>query len=68
MTAAGAVATHDVLVSMPTCPALAAAVQIGDTGTLRIDKFDFHHPFFIPCTLGVALAVWCGFVLGSFTL
>ena len=28
----------------------------------------FNHPFFIPGTLGVALAVCFGFVLGSFML
>ncbi|EMX9013704.1 C4-dicarboxylate transporter, partial [Escherichia coli] len=47
---------------------LVAAVQMDDTGTTRIGKFVFNHPFFIPGTLGVALAVCFGFVLGSFML
>ena len=49
-------------------PTLVAAVQMDDTGTTRIGKFVFNHPFFIPGTLGVALAVCFGFVLGSFML
>ncbi len=53
---------------LPTYPTLVAAVQMDDTGTTRIGKFLFNHPFFIPGTLGVALAVCFGFVLGSFML
>lgn len=53
---------------LPTYPTLVAAVQMDDTGTTRIGKFVFNHPFFIPGTLGVALAVCFGFVLGSFML
>ncbi len=40
---------------LPTYPTLVAAeVQMDDTGTTRIGKFVFNHPFFIPGTLGVA--------------
>ena len=53
---------------LPTYPTLVAAVQMDDTGTTRIGIFVFNHPFFIPGTLGVALAVCFGFVLGSFML
>ena len=53
---------------LPTYPTLVAAVQMDDTGTTRIGKFVFNHPFFIPGTLGVALAVCFGFLLGSFML
>ncbi|NYN19046.1 C4-dicarboxylate transporter, partial [Salmonella enterica subsp. enterica serovar Typhimurium] len=49
-------------------PTLVAAVQMDDTGTTRIGKFVFNHPFFIPGTLGVVLAVCFGFLLGSFML
>ena len=57
-----------VLFILPTYPTLVAAVQMDDTGTTRIGKFVFNHPFFIPGTLGVALAVCFGFLLGSVML
>ncbi|WP_016603166.1 anaerobic C4-dicarboxylate transporter, partial [Yersinia pestis] len=41
---------------LPTYPTLVAAVQMDDTGTTRIGRFVFNHPFFIPGTIGVALA------------
>ncbi|MGG7125886.1 C4-dicarboxylate transporter, partial [Salmonella enterica subsp. enterica] len=47
---------------------LVAAVQMDDTRTTRIGKFVFNHPFYIPGTLGVVLAVCFGFLLGSFML
>lgn len=47
---------------------LVAAVQMDDTGTTCIGKFVFNYLFFILGTLGVALAVCFGFVLGSFML
>ncbi|MEI8549358.1 C4-dicarboxylate transporter, partial [Escherichia coli] len=47
---------------------LVAAVQMDDRGTPRIGKFVFNEPYFIPGTLGVAVAVCFGFVLGSFIL
>ncbi|CNG12062.1 anaerobic C4-dicarboxylate transporter [Yersinia intermedia] len=50
---------------LPTYPTLVAAVQMDDTGTTRIGRFVFNHPFFIPGTIGVALAVCFGFVMGS---
>ena len=53
---------------LPTYPTLVAAVQMDDTGTTRIGRFVFNHPFFIPGTLGVALAVCFGFVMGSLVL
>lgn len=53
---------------LPTYPTLVAAVQMDDTGTTRIGRFVFNHPFFIPGTLGVALAVCFGFVMGGLVL
>ncbi|EEP96786.1 anaerobic C4-dicarboxylate transporter [Yersinia aldovae] len=53
---------------LPTYPTLVAAVQMDDTGTTRIGRFVFNHPFFIPGTIGVALAVCFGFVMGSLVL
>ncbi|EKN6359766.1 anaerobic C4-dicarboxylate transporter [Yersinia enterocolitica] len=53
---------------LPTYPTLVAAVQMDDTGTTRIGRFVFNHPFFIPGTIGVALAVCFGFVMGGMVL
>ncbi|HHL2498797.1 TPA: anaerobic C4-dicarboxylate transporter [Yersinia enterocolitica] len=53
---------------LPTYPTLVAAVQMDDTGTTRIGRFVFNHPFFIPGTIGVALAVFFGFVMGGLVL
>ncbi len=53
---------------LPTYPTLVAAVQMDDTGTIRIGRFVFNHPFFIPGTIGVALAVCFGFVMGGLVL
>ncbi len=56
------------LLILPTYPTLVAAVQMDDTGTTRIGRFVFNHPFFIPGTIGVALAVCFGFVMGGLVL
>lgn len=53
---------------LPTYPTLVAAVQMDDTGTTRIGKLVFNHPFFIPGTIGVALSVCFGFLIGSVVL
>ncbi|NRN29396.1 anaerobic C4-dicarboxylate transporter [Photorhabdus heterorhabditis] len=53
---------------LPTYPTLVAAVQMDDTGTTRIGRFVFNHPFFIPGTIGVALAVAFGFLFGGIIL
>ncbi|MGP9289832.1 anaerobic C4-dicarboxylate transporter [Yersinia pestis] len=53
---------------LPTYPTLVAAVQMDDTGTTRIGRFVFNHPFFIPGTIRVALAVCFGFVMGGLVL
>lgn len=53
---------------LPTYPTLVAAVQMDDTGTTRIGKLVFNHPFFIPGTIGVTLSVCFGFLLGSLVL
>ncbi len=53
---------------LPTYPTLVAAVQMDDTGTTRIGRFVFNHPFFIPGTIAVALAVTFGFLFGGMVL
>lgn len=53
---------------LPTYPTLVAAVQMDDTGTTRIGRFVFNHPFFIPGTVAIVLAVLFSFALGSLIL
>ncbi|WP_237385388.1 anaerobic C4-dicarboxylate transporter [Xenorhabdus sp. Sc-CR9] len=53
---------------LPTYPTLVAAVQMDDTGTTRIGRFVFNHPFFIPGTIAVVFAVTFGFLLGGIIL
>ncbi len=51
---------------LPAYPTLLAAVQMDDTGTTRIGRFVFNHPFLVPGTINIAVTV--GFVLGSLIL
>ncbi|MFA9445763.1 anaerobic C4-dicarboxylate transporter [Egicoccus sp. AB-alg6-2] len=53
---------------LPTYPTLLAAVEMDDTGSTRIGKFVFNHPFIIPGLINIALAVVFGFVIGSIVL
>ncbi|WP_276882133.1 anaerobic C4-dicarboxylate transporter [Campylobacter cuniculorum] len=48
---------------LPTYPTLLGAVQMDDTGSTRIGKFIFNHPFFIPGILAIAIAVILGFLI-----
>ncbi|WP_413530225.1 anaerobic C4-dicarboxylate transporter [Rahnella inusitata] len=68
LTAVGSFAAVSGLFILPTYPTLVAAVQMDDTGTTRIGRFVFNHPFFIPGTVGVFLSVLFAFGLGSFIL
>lgn len=53
---------------LPTYPTLLAAVEFDDTGSTRIGKYVFNHPFIIPGTLTIIFAVILGFVFGSIVL
>ncbi len=48
---------------LPTYPTLLAAVEFDDTGSTRIGKYVFDHPFIIPGTITITLAVIFGFLL-----
>lgn len=48
---------------LPTYPTLLGAVQMDDTGSTRIGKFIFNHPFFIPGILAIVIAVILGFLI-----
>ena len=68
LTAVASFAAVSGLFILPTYPTLVAAVQMDDTGTTRIGRFVFNHPFFIPGTMAVIFAVCFGFLFGSFML
>jgi anaerobic C4-dicarboxylate transporter DcuA len=48
---------------LPTYPTLLAAVQMDDTGSTRIGKYVFNHPFFLPGVLAIAISVALGFIM-----
>jgi len=50
---------------LPTYPTLLAAVEMDDTGSTRIGKYVFNHPFFIPGVVTIASAVALGFTFGG---
>ncbi|XVX20893.1 anaerobic C4-dicarboxylate transporter [Actinomycetota bacterium] len=53
---------------LPTYPTLLAAVEMDDTGTTRIGKAVFNHPFLIPGILAIAFSVALGFLFGAVIL
>jgi len=53
---------------LPTYPTLLAAVEFDDTGTTRIGKYVFDHPFIIPGTLAVGISVALAFLIGPIVL
>jgi anaerobic C4-dicarboxylate transporter DcuA len=53
---------------LPTYPTLIAAVEMDDTGTTKIGKYVFNHPFLVPGAINITLAVALGYLFGSFIL
>lgn len=53
---------------LPTYPTLLAAVEFDDTGSTRIGKYVFDHPFLIPGTLTIIFAVILAYVFASIIL
>lgn len=53
---------------LPTYPTLLAAVEMDDTGSTRVGRAIFDHPFMIPGIVNIALAVGLGFLFGSLML
>jgi len=53
---------------LPTYPTLLAAVEFDDTGSTRIGKYVFDHPFLIPGTASIALSVVIGFMIAPIVL
>lgn len=50
---------------LPTYPTLLAAVEMDDTGSTRVGKAVFNHPFMIPGVVNIVIAVAFGFLFGS---
>jgi anaerobic C4-dicarboxylate transporter DcuA len=61
--AIAAFAAVSALFVLPTYPTLLAAIEFDDTGSTRIGKYVFNHPFLIPGVLTITLAVGFGFLL-----
>lgn len=66
--AIAAFAAVSALFVLPTYPTLLAAVEMDDTGSTRIGKFVFNHPFLIPGVVAISLSVLFGFLLSSVVL
>lgn len=66
--AIAAFAAVSALFVLPTYPSLLAAVEFDDTGSTRIGKYVFDHPFLIPGTCTIILAVIFGFIFGNIIL
>ncbi|CAM2980772.1 anaerobic C4-dicarboxylate transporter [Vibrio rarus] len=66
LTAVASFAAVSALFVLPTYPTLLAAVEMDDTGSTRIGKYVFNHPFIIPGVVTIATSVTLGFLIGSF--
>lgn len=68
LTAVASFAAVSALFVLPTYPTLLAAVEMDDTGSTRIGKYVFNHPFFIPGVVTIATSVALGFAFGGLIL
>jgi len=68
LTIVASFAAVSALFVLPTYPTLIAAVEMDDTGSTRIGKFVFNHPFIIPGVVAIALSVAFAFVIGGMIL
>ena len=65
LTAVASFAAVSALFVLPTYPTLLAAVEMDDTGSTRIGKYVFNHPFFVPGVVTISSAVALGFAFGG---
>ncbi|TVO38225.1 anaerobic C4-dicarboxylate transporter [Vibrio algivorus] len=68
LTAVASFAAVSALFVLPTYPTLLAAVEMDDTGSTRIGKWVFNHPFMIPGVVTIASSVILGFLFGGLIL
>ena len=66
--AVAAFAAVSALFILPTYPTLIAAVEMDDTGSTRIGKYVFNHPFLIPGIIAISLSVALGFFVAGLVL
>jgi anaerobic C4-dicarboxylate transporter DcuA len=66
--AIAAFASVSALFVLPTYPTLLAAIEFDDTGSTRIGKYVFNHPFLIPGVICITLAVIFGFLLAPLVI
>lgn len=67
-TAVASFAAVSALFILPTYPTLLAAVEMDDTGSTRIGRYVFDHPFLLPGTIAIALSVTFGFMAAGVLL
>ncbi|RNE49153.1 anaerobic C4-dicarboxylate transporter [Corynebacterium alimapuense] len=65
LTAVAAFPAVAALFILPTYPTLLAAVEMDDTGSTRIGKYVFNHPFIIPGTICITVSVMLANVIGA---
>lgn len=65
LTALAAFPAVSALFVLPTYPTLLAAVEMDDTGSTRIGKYVFNHPFLLPGVLCIAVSVILGYAIGA---
>ena len=65
LTAVAAFPAASALFILPTYPTLLAAVEMDDTGSTRIGKAVFNHPFIIPGTVSIVLSVLLCYAFGA---
>ena len=68
LTAVAAFPAVSALFILPTYPTLLAAVEMDDTGSTRIGKAVFNHPFLIPGTVSIVVSVLLGYAVGAVVL
>lgn len=68
LSAIAAFAAVSALFVLPTYPTLLAAVEFDDTGSTRIGKFVFNHPFMLPGVVNIVLAVLLSYAIGAVVL
>lgn len=68
VTAIASFSAVSALFVLPTYPTLLAAVEMDDTGSTRIGKYVFNHPFMIPGVLCISLSVLFGFILAGIVI
>lgn len=68
LTAVASFSAVSALFVLPTYPTLLAAVEMDDTGSTRIGKWVFNHPFMVPGVVTIVAAVSLGFVFGELIL